>query len=382
MKVNKVPFLDLKAQYAQLRDEINPAIQQVLDSAAFAGGPFVQKFEEEFADFCGCAEAVGVSSGTDALWLALLALGIKPDDEVITVPNTFMATAEALSLCGARPVFVDIHEPTYLMDPLCIEAAITAKTKAIIPVHLFGQMADMDAIMKIARRHGLLVVEDASQAHGAEFKGQPAGSFGDAGCFSFYPGKNLGAYGEAGAVVTHNAELAQRIRLLRDHGQPHKYIHSVIGWNCRMDGIQGAVLSVKLKHLQAANEARRNHAECYETLFSCLPGIIRPVAATDAKHVYHIYSIRTPDRDGLIKHLDQTGVSCGIHYPIPLHLQEAYRHLGLEKGSFPIAERCASEQISLPMYPELTHDQVLWVVAGIADWSTTRSEFDRTESPP
>jgi len=377
--MNKIPFLDLKAQYAQLRDEINPAIQEVLDSASFAGGPFVKKFEEEFAAFCGCAEAIGVGNGTDALWLALLALGIKPGDEVITVPNTFMATAEALTLCGARPVFIDINEATYLMDPARIEAAITAKTKAILPVHLYGQMADMDAIMAIARRHGLLVVEDASQAHGAEYKGRPAGSIGDAGCFSFYPGKNLGAYGEAGAIVTHNANLAQHIRLLREHGQPQKYIHSVIGWNCRMDGIQGAILSVKLKHLEAANEARRNHAQCYATLFANLPGIVCPVAAAGVKHVYHIYPIRTPDRDGLIKHLDQKGIACGIHYPIPLHLQEAYQFLGLERGCFPIAERCASEQVSLPMYPELTQEQIFQVVAGVAEWVTARKS--RVPSP-
>ncbi len=371
----KVPFLDLKAQYALLRDEINPAIQEVLDSTAFAGGPFVKRFEEDFARFCRCQEAVGVGNGTDALWLALLALGIKPDDEVITVPNTFMATAEALSLCGARPVFVDIDEQTYLMDPSSIEAAITPKTKAILPVHLYGQMANMDAIMAIAKKHNLRVVEDASQAHGAEYNGKPAGSIGDAGCFSFYPGKNLGAYGEAGAVVTHDASLAERIRLLREHGQPRKYVHSVIGWNCRMDGIQGAILSVKLKYLQAANEARRHHAKCYELLFDGMPGITRPVAAQEAKHVYHIYTIRTPDRDGLIKHLDQKGVACGIHYPIPLHLQEAYQFLGYGKGSFPIAERCASEQLSLPMYPELTVDQIAWVANGIKEWTTARQEF-------
>ncbi len=370
--MNTVPFLDLKAQYATLREEINHAIQEVLDSASFAGGPFVEKFEEEFARFCTCPQAVGVGNGTDALWLALLALGIKPGDEVITVPNTFTATTEALSRCGARPVFVDIDEATYLIDPARIEAAITDKTKAILPVHLYGQMADMDAIMAIAGRHNLLVVEDASQAHGAEYKGRPAGSIGDAGCFSFYPGKNLGAYGEAGAVVTHNVDLAQRVRLLRDHGQPKKYVHSVMGWNCRMDGIQGAILSVKLKHLPAANAARRQHAEGYESLFAGHPEIIRPIAARHAKHVYHIYPIRTPERDGLIHYLDQMGISCGIHYPTPLHLQEAYQFLGQKKGSFPIAERCASEQVSLPMYPELTQQQLFRVAEGVTEWLNSK----------
>jgi dTDP-4-amino-4,6-dideoxygalactose transaminase len=380
--MDKIPFLDLKAQYNHLRDEINPAIQEVLNSASFAGGPYVKRFEEEFAAFCQCAEAVGVGNGTDALWLALLALGIKPDDEVITVPNTFMATAEALSLCGARPVFIDINEQTYLMDPARIEAAITPRTKAIIPVHLYGQMADMDPIMAIARRHGLWVVEDASQAHGAEYRGRPAGSIGDAGCFSFYPGKNLGAYGEAGAVVTNDPALAQRIRLLREHGQPQKYIHSIIGWNCRMDGIQGAILSVKLKHLKTANEKRRRHAEHYESLFAGIPGIIRPIAASEAKHVYHIYTIRTRHRDELIQHMDRQGVTCGIHYPIPLHLQEAYRFLGWGEGSFPIAERCAREQLSLPMYPELTHDQISRVANGVTDWAATRNPLLLCESTP
>jgi dTDP-4-amino-4,6-dideoxygalactose transaminase len=293
-----------------------------------------------------------------------------------------MATAEALSLCGARPVFIDINEQTYLMDPARIEAAITPKTKAIIPVHLYGQMADMDPIMEIARSHGLWVVEDASQAHGAEYRGRPAGSIGDAGCFSFYPGKNLGAYGEAGAVVTNDPALARKVRLLREHGQPQKYIHSVIGWNCRMDGIQGAVLSVKLKHLKTANEKRRQHAGCYEASLAGLPGIIRPVTGNGAKHVYHIYTIRTPHRDDLIQHLDRQGVTCGIHYPIPLHLQEAYRFLGRGAGSFPIAERCAREQLSLPMYPELSPSQITRVTTSVTEWATRQNLLLLCESNP
>src|SRR4030066_173692 len=269
----KVPFLDLKAQYESIKDEIAVAIQQVLDKTAFAGGPFVAQFEKEFADFCKVSHAIGVGGGTDALWLALLGLGVGPGDEVITVPDTFIATAEAITYCGAKPVFVDVEETTYNMDPSKLEAAITKKTKAVVPVHLFGQMADMDPIMEIARKRKLLVIEDASQAHGAEYKGKKAGSIGDAGCFSFYPGKNLGAYGEAGAVITNNEELDRKIRMLRDHGQAKKYYHSLIGWNARMDGIQGAILSVKLKHLPAWTEGRRRNAALYGELLKGVKGV-------------------------------------------------------------------------------------------------------------
>ncbi len=262
----KVPFVDLKAQYESIRYEVAAAIQRVLESTAFAAGPFVAQFEKEFAQFCGTRYALGVNSGTSALWLALLACGVGPGDEVITVPTTFIATAEAISQTGARPVFVDINEDTYLMDPALLEGAITLKTKAIIPVHLYGQMADMDPIMECARAHGLYVIEDACQAHGATYKGRRAGSIGDAGCFSFYPGKNLGAYGEGGAVVTDNQRIAERIAVLKDHGQSEKYYHSVIGWNDRMDGIQGAVLSVKLKYLEEWNAARRSNARLYSDL--------------------------------------------------------------------------------------------------------------------
>jgi dTDP-4-amino-4,6-dideoxygalactose transaminase len=354
----KVPYLDLKAQYESIRGEIGDAIQQVLDRTAFAGGPFVAQFEKEFAAFCGTRFAAGVGSGTDALWMALLGLGIGPGDEVVTVPDTFIATAEAISWCGAKPVFVDVDPVTYNMDPSKLEAAVTEKTKAIIPVHLFGQMADMDPILEIARKRKLFVIEDASQAHGAEYKGRKAGSIGDAGCFSFYPGKNLGAYGEAGAVVTNNEELDKKMRMLRDHGQAKKYYHSLIGWNARMDGIQGAVLSVKLKHLDAWTEARRRNAKRYDELLRDIPGVIVPVEAPYAKHVYHIYAIRVADRDRLIAELTGKDIHCGIHYPIPVHLLDAYKSLDLGKGSFPVAEKSAAEFVSLPMFAELTREQI------------------------
>jgi dTDP-4-amino-4,6-dideoxygalactose transaminase len=354
-----VPFLDLKAQYLSIQDEVAMALQDVLDSTAFAGGRFVEKFEKEFASFCqGKLAVIGVGSGTTALWIALLALGIDGGDEVITTPNTFIATAEAITYCGAKPVFVDIDEQTYNMDPALLEDAITPKTKAVIPVHLYGQTADMDAIMKIARTHGLFVIEDACQAHGAEYKGRRAGSIGDAGCFSFYPGKNLGAYGEAGAVATDNAELVERIRMLRDHGQRKKYYHFTIGWNARMDGFQGAVLSVKLKHLTAWNEARRKNAQLYNDLLADVDGLIIPLETDYAKHIYHIYAIRVQNRDALMSTLAGKEIHCGIHYPIPIHLQDAYRFLGYKKGSFPVAEKCADELLSLPMFPELSQEQI------------------------
>ncbi|MDL1958258.1 MAG: DegT/DnrJ/EryC1/StrS family aminotransferase [Deltaproteobacteria bacterium] len=361
----KVPFVDLRAQYQSIRDEIAIAIQRVLESCAFARGPFVTQFEKEFASFCKSQFAVGVGSGTESLWLTLLALGVGKGDEVITVPNTFIATAEAISLCGAKPVFVDIDNETYTMNPVLLEADITPRTKAIIPVHLFGQMADMDPIMELAKAHGLFVVEDSCQAHGAEYKGRPAGSIGDAVCFSFYPGKNLGAYGEAGAVVTNNQELAKKIKTLRDHGQLEKYQHMMIGWNARMDGLQGAVLSVKLKHLSEWNEARRNNAKVYDKLLANIDGVVTPKEADYAKHVYHIYAIRIQNRNKLITALADKGIQCGIHYPIPIHLQGAYCYLGLEKNSFPIAERYSQELISLPMFPELTKEQTKYVVREI-----------------
>ena len=379
----KVPFLDLKAQYESIKDEINEAIQKVLDSCAFAGGPFVAEFEKNFAKFCRCEHCVGVGSGTEALWMALLALGVGPGDEVITVPNTFIATAEAISFCGATPVFVDIEERTYTMDPQKLAGFVEQKCKfsesthqlinrstkgpvrAVIPVHLFGQMADMDPIVEIARANGLFVIEDACQSHGAEYKGRASGSIGDAGCFSFYPGKNLGAYGEAGAIVTNNSGLAEKMAMFRDHGQSKKYYHKMIGWNARMDGIQGAVLNVKLKHLPAWNQARRENAGRYNELLTEANGIIKSFEAEYARHVYHVYAIRIQDRDGLIAKLAGKDIYCGIHYPVPVHLQDAYLNSGYKNDDLKISKVVSSELVSLPMYAELTEPQIEYVVQAL-----------------
>jgi dTDP-4-amino-4,6-dideoxygalactose transaminase len=362
-----VPFLDLKAHHDPHRAEFLCAIEAVIERNAFAGGPFVQQFEEEYAEYCGARYAMGVGSGTEALWLALLAMGIGPGDEVITSPSSFIATAEAISFTGATPVFADIDERTYNLDPAKISAVITGRTKAIIPVHLFGQPADMDPILAIAREHGLRVLEDAAQAHGAEYKGRRIGSIGDAACFSFYPGKNLGAFGEGGAVVTDDPDLRDRINMLRDHGQSKKYHHKAIGWNGRMDGIQGAVLSVKLKHLDESNAGRREHAAHYNRLLAELDGVTAPACSAALHHVYHVYAIRVAEREPLMKALGERGVASGIHYPIPIHLQEAYQELGHAPGSFPVAERCAAEFVSLPMFPELLPSQVEQVAQALRE---------------
>jgi dTDP-4-amino-4,6-dideoxygalactose transaminase len=354
----KVPFLDLTAHHQPIREQLDAAIRDVIDSNAFAGGPFVAAFERDFAQYCGAPFAIGVGNGTDALWLSLLALGVGPGDEVITSPSTFMATAEAISYCGARPKFVDIDERTYTLDPSLLEAAITPKTKAIVPVHLFGQCADMDPILEIAAKRRIPVVEDACQAHGAIYKGRKAGTMGATGCFSFYPGKNLGALGEAGGIVTADKGLAQKMQNLRDHGQDRKYYHSRIGWNARMDGIQGAVLSVKLKHLDVGNVKRHSHALLYDQLLGDLQEIITPLEASYGRHVYHVYALRVQDRNQVLQAMSDKGIACAIHYPIPVHLQEAYRFLGYEKGSFPVAETCAEEFLSLPMFPELNSAQI------------------------
>lgn len=363
----KVPFLDLEVHHAPMRHEMTAAIQQVIESCAFVGGAFVAAFEEDFAAFCESRYAIGVGSGTEALWLSLLALGIGAEDEVITVPSTFMATAEAISHCGATPVFVDVEDGTYTMDPAALRAAITSRTKAIIPVHLFGQPADMEPILEVAREHGLFVIEDACQAHGARYKGRRVGTLGELGCFSFYPGKNLGAFGDAGAVVTNNPEFREKIRILRDHGQVQKYRHSMIGWNSRMDGIQAAVLRIKLRSLHAGNESRRTHAAHYDRLFQGVEQVLPPREAWYSRHVYHLYAIRVADRAEVMRVLDAKGIGYGIHYPIPVHLQEAYRGLGYVAGSFPVAERCAREFISLPMFPELTPAQVELVAEAVRE---------------
>ncbi|PZR77584.1 MAG: erythromycin biosynthesis sensory transduction protein eryC1 [Chthoniobacterales bacterium] len=363
----KVPFLDLKAHHAPLRDEFELAINQVIDSGIFAGGPAVVSFEEAFAAYCNCEHAVGLGSGTEAVWLALLACGIGPGDEVITVPSTFMATAEAITYAGATPVFVDVDEQTYTMDPAALAGAVSKRTKAIVPVHLFGQMAEMDAILKFAKQHRLVVIEDAAQAHGAEYKSHPAGSMGQVGCFSFYPGKNLGALGEAGAVVTNNSQLRDTIRTLRDHGQARKYHHDLIGWNCRMDAMQGAFLAIKLRHLERGNELRRSHARRYREGFNANDEVIQPVETEYSRHVYHVYAIRVKQRDELMQHLERKGIGCGVHYPVPVHLQKAYAHLGYGRGAFPVSETIADEFVSLPMYPELSNDQIDYVIEAVTE---------------
>jgi dTDP-4-amino-4,6-dideoxygalactose transaminase len=358
----KVPFLDLKAQYRSIKPEIDAAIQQVLDSTQFVLGDEVAAFEREFAEYGGARHGIAVNSGTSALHLAMLAAGIGPGDEVITVPNTFVATVAAVRYTGARAVYVDVDPARFTMDPARVEAAIGPRTKAILPVHLYGQPADMDPILEIARRRGLLVVEDAAQAHGARYRGRPVGSLGDLACFSFYPGKNLGAYGEGGIVLTSNDEYAKKIRMLRDWGQERKYQHLLAGYNYRMEGMQGAILRVKLRHLERWTEARRAHAARYAALLAdCGVGI--PVEAPGARHVWHVYAVRTRERDPIMKALGEQGIQSGIHYPIPVHLQPAYADPAYARGSFPHAERAADEVTSLPMFPELTEEQ-LQLVAG------------------
>lgn len=357
-----IPFLDLKAQYRQLKPEIDEAISRALESAQFVLGPEVVSFEEKFASYCDVAHCKAVSSGTSALHLALLAAGVGPGDEVITVPMTFVATTAAILYSGARPVFVDVHPDTWTMDPALIEAAITPRTKAILPVHLHGLMADMDAITAIARRHQLIVIEDAAQAHGAEYKGRRAGSIGNLGCFSFYPGKNLGAYGEGGAVVCNDPELAQRVALLRDWGQESKYNHVVAGYNYRMDGIQGAILNVKMKYIEDWTEARRAVAARYDRLLEGL-SVNGPSAPPYVRHVYHVYSVQLAQRDHVQAALQAAGVATGIHYPVPVHVQKAYASLGYRAGDFPVTEMLARQFLSLPIYPELQPEQIAMVTS-------------------
>lgn len=350
-----VPFLDLQAQYRSLKHEIDPAIQAVIDTSAFVLGPAVERFERAFADYCGTAQCAAVSSGTSAVALLLRAHGIGAGDEVITVANTFFATTEAIEHAGATPVLVDCEESTALIDPRLVEAAVTPRTRAILPVHLYGQPADMDALAAIARRHGALLLEDACQAHGARYRGRRTGGLADGAAFSFYPGKNLGAYGEAGAVTTNDAAIACRIRMLRDHGSPAKYQHTSIGWNERMDGIQGAVLETKLRHLDGWNARRRAHAAAYRAQ---LPDHVQAIASLDATEpVYHLFVVRVANRDRVQQALAERGIGTGIHYPIPIHLQPAYDGRW-PHGAFPHSERLAHEVLSLPMFPELTGDQI------------------------
>jgi dTDP-4-amino-4,6-dideoxygalactose transaminase len=366
-----IPFLDLKAQYLEIKDEIHQAIATVLESGQFVLGEQVEAFEHEFAAECGARYGVATNSGTSALHLALLALGIGPGDEVITVPFTFVATVAAIHYTGARTVFVDIDPRSFTMDADQLERAITDRTKAIIPVHLYGQSADITAISEIAHRHGLAVVEDACQAHGAEYQGKRAGSIGDLGCFSFYPGKNLGAYGEGGIIVTNHRRHARTTRMLRDWGQERKYHHVLKGFNYRMEGIQGAILRVKLRRLQEWTEKRRLWAACYSrTLKNSQVSV--PVESPNCRHVYHIYAVRSSQRDALQQALSAAGIHTGIHYPIPVHLQEAYADLGYHAGDFPHSERAAREVLSLPMYPELTPAAIDQVSAEIKGFKERR----------
>ena len=360
-----IPFVDLPAQYRALKPEIDAAVAKVFENAQFILGPAVAAFERDFAAFCGTSEAIGVNSGTSALHLSLLAAGVGPGDEVITVPFTFVATVAAIEYAGAKPVLVDVEPEFLTMDPATLEAAITPRTKAIIPVHLFGQPADMDPIIAIAKKHGLVVIEDACQAHGSEYRGKRCGSIGQLGCFSFYPGKNLGAYGEGGAVVTNDPELAKKIRLLRAWGEEVRYEHKYRGFNYRMDGVQGAILGVKLRHLEAWTEARRRNAAEYGRRLA-QTSVHVPRERRDVRHVYHLYVVRLQQRDAWRERLTEAGVQTGVHYPIPVHLQPAYHDLGYAAGDFPVCEEASREVLSLPMFPELTDAQIAEVAHALS----------------
>jgi dTDP-4-amino-4,6-dideoxygalactose transaminase len=356
-----VPFVDLKAQYRAIAADIEEAMRRVVADADFILGSDVELFEREFAHFCEAKYAVGLDSGTSALELALRAYDVGEGDEVITVSHTFIATAAAISYTGARPVLIDIDPDTFNIDVEKIEAAVTPRTKAIVPVHLYGQAADFDPILSIARKHNLVVIEDACQAHGARYKGKRVGALGDAGCFSFYPGKNLGAYGDAGMIVTNSNEIADKIRLLRNYGQPQKYRHVIMGYNRRLDSLQAAVLRAKLGHLDGWNSSRRRAAKLYDEMLKDVDGVRTPYHAEESEHVYHLYVVQHPKRDQLLKYLKDQGVFAGLHYPTPVHLQPCYEHLGKPPGSLPFTEAAASRVISLPMFAEITDEQIEYV---------------------
>lgn len=358
---DKIPFIDLRRQYLDLKDKILPKIDEVCGKSAFCLGEYVEEFEKNFASYCGVKYCVGVNSGTSALHLALLALEIKEGDEVILPAQTFIATAWGITYCCAKPVFVDIDSKTYTIDTKKIESAITPKTKAIIPVHLYGHPANMDEINNIAKKYNLFVVEDAAQAHGALYKGKKVGTLGDVACFSFYPGKNLGAFGEGGAVVTNNSEIAEKIRILRNHGQSKKYYHDVVGFNYRMEGIQGAVLNIKMKHLDAWNKKRRQIALLYNRMLNGT-SLTLPFESEHSESIYHLYVVLSPKRDILKQKLLKNGIETGLHYPVPLHLQKPYSYLMHKEGDFPEAERNARECLSLPIFPEMTVGQIEYVV--------------------
>ena len=361
-----IPLVDLKAQYRAIKPEIDAAVERIFENTSFVLGPEVASFEDEFATYCGSEHAVGVSSGTAALGLALMACGVGPGHEVITTPATFIATAAAVSHVGATPVFVDIDPRTYNLDPTQLEAAITPRTRAILPVHLYGQPADMDPIMALADAHNLRVIEDACQAVGAAYGGRPAGSLGHVGCFSFYPSKNLGAAGDGGMLVTDDEEIADKVRKMRDHGRTSHYGHSLIGYTYRLDALQAGVLSVKLKHLDAWNASRRESARVYNRLLAGAD-LVTPYEPANCQAVYHIYAVLTANRDEVLEALRAKGIGASVHYPLPVHLQPAYAHLGLTKGRYPVAESMAEHTLSLPIYPELRLDQQEQVVAALLE---------------
>jgi len=375
----KIPFIDLKIQYKQIENEVTPMITEAMANGAFIGGEQVSCFETEFARFCKSNYCVGVNSGTDALRFALMAIGVGPGDEVITVANTFIATTEAISQVGAKPVFIDIYPDTCNMDPNKLEdylknrlkrnaSSLKTRPKAVIPVHLYGQTADMDPILEIAQKNNIAVIEDACQAHGAKYKDMNAGSMGVVGCFSFYPGKNLGAFGEGGAIITQDEAIAQKIRMIRDHGQRKKYFHDLEGYNGRLDAIQAGVLRIKLKRLEDWNKLRRQNAAYYNELLAEIPSVTLLTEAEFAESVYHLYVILVDDRDELQKFLDSKGIATGLHYPLPLHLQKAYEHLGYKKGALPVTEHIADRLLSLPMFPELKPEQIEYVVQSIKEY--------------
>lgn len=356
-----VPWMDLRQQYDSLRDEVLTALDDVACSSSFVLGPHVERFEQLFAAYTGARHCVAVNSGTSALHLALICAGVGPGDEVITVPMTFVATSWAISYVGANPVFVDVDPATYTMNVDQVEKQITRRTKALLPVHLYGQPADLTPLREIAERHGIPVIEDAAQSHGARYQGKAAGTIGQSGCFSFYPGKNLGAYGEGGAVVTNDDGIASRLRALRDHAQGQRYHHDEVGFNYRMDAFQGAVLSIKLKHLERWTENRRLLAARYKELLADLP-LKLPAEAHDRRHVWHLFVVLHRERDRIRQMLAERGVTTGLHYPVPVHLQKAYRHLRYRVDDFPVAEQIARECLTLPLYPEMTQahqDQVV-----------------------
>ena len=366
-KVESVPYLDLQAQMRPIRKEIEAAIARTLDNCSFCLGPDVVQFEKDFARFCGAEHCVAFNSGTSALHVALLLLNIGRDDEVITTPSTFVATSWAISYVNAKPVYVDVDDATFNLNPDLVEKAITPRTKAILPVHLYGHPANLDPLLKIAKKHNLPLVEDACQAHGAKYNGKVIGTFGVMSCYSFYPGKNLGAYGEGGALVTNNAAFAARARALREHGSTQRYYHDEVGFNYRMEGMQGAVLGVKLKYLDGWTRERRRVAHRYHELLADTP-LQLPTEADYAQSAYHLYVVRHPERDALKKHLEANKVGCALHYPLPLHLQKCYANLGHKEGDFPVAEKAARECLSLPIYPEMTDSQIERVAEVIGEF--------------